>query len=135
MASKEEYTEAIKTLTKKTDQGEVRWESYDPSGEVEGERKARDGYRTKHKDRELRLYKEVYDREVADFEKTLTIGGEITPGPSTITVVNTVLRMRDPKTGGEWTFPKMSILDDLHSSVEQTSAGVQEWMSEILDNE
>ena len=135
MASKEEYTEAIKTLTKRTDQGQVDWESYDPSDEVEGAKEARGGYRTKYKDRELRLYKEVYERELTDAEKTFSLGTRLAANEPTRTVINTVLRMKDPQTGGEWTFPKMSILGDLHSSVEQTSAGVQEWMSKVLDDE
>lgn len=132
------YTETVKELTKKTDNGEIEWEAYDPTEEVEGDAEARDGYRTQYKGKELRIYKKVTERTLTPTEKAIQPeiaverSGMSLMSSDTVTNVRTVLTLEDLETGGEWEFPKMSILSDLHSSARQESAGVQEWMSEVL---
>lgn len=133
----ETYTETVKKLTKKTNEGEIDWEAYDPSDEVnKGE--GRDGYKTKFMGKELRIYKQALERPMTSIDRMLA-PQEVLPtldSPSgTRTITKTVLKLKDPQTNGEWTFPEMSILDDLHSSAEQASAGVQKWMSDVLDEE
>lgn len=131
------YTEAIKTLTMKTDAGEVTWTAYEPSEEEHKEGvEAKEGYLTVYKGKELRIYKRLTNKQavnVAEF-----ISGKA-PLPSsdeeTRMIETTVFKLKDPDTGGTWEFPEMSILDDLYSSVRQSSAGVQKWISDVLEEE
>jgi hypothetical protein len=136
MASKDDYHEALTRLTRKTDEGEVTWDAYDPTGELQGEAKAKEGYKTQYKGKELRIFKEVHEEEVDQtvqaMAQSVTLPGD---PPKTRTVVKTALVLKDPETEGEWSFPSLSILSDLHSSVKQSSAGVQEWVSDMIDED
>jgi hypothetical protein len=134
--SSAKYTETVKKLTRRTNEGELNWESYDPSDEVsESSKEAKGGYKTRYKGKEVRIYREITQIDLTNIEQMIT-QPELRVGKTgKETEVDTVMKLRDPETGGEWTFPKISILDDLHSAVQQSSAGVQQWMSDVLKDE
>ncbi|MCS3679364.1 hypothetical protein GGP72_003322 [Salinibacter ruber] len=135
--SNDRYTQTAKELTRKTNNGEINWQAFDPSEEATGSTVAEEGYKTKYKGRELKLYRQLEERDLTETEKMLspdlTIAG--TGNPETKTIEKTTLKIRDPDTGGEWTFPNLSILSDLHSAVQQSSAGVQQWMDKVLEDQ
>lgn len=137
----DEYSEIVKKLTKETDNGEIEWEAYDPTEEAEGDVETEDGYRTEYKGKELKIYKRVKEVPLTQIEKAIYPAtkpiGPLNPAdtPQTKRKTKTILKLRDLETGGEWVFPKMSMLSDLHSSAQQQAAGVREWMTEVLDED
>lgn len=126
------YTKAIKEIIKKTDRGDIAWTKYDP-GEVENadpQETPVEGYRTTYAGKELRIYRVQEKGPPTD---TSLEGDELTW--TTNTTEKTILKLAHPDGNEEWQFPSMGITDDLYSSVKQEAAGVQEWMSQVLNQD
>lgn len=131
MSEKDRLIEVASKLVKKTNRGELHWDEYDPN-ELENiapPDEAGKAYRTMYNGRELRIYKY---RERHETPEAMRMDPE---APDFTWTDETILKLKNPETNGEWTFPELSILDDLHASAKLESAGVQEWVRSVLDED
>lgn len=139
MSEDDKYSEVIKEITKKTNQGEMDWSTYDVESveDIGPSAQPDDGFRTTYAEKELRIYrvrKEGAPRDVELDSQTLELTWE------TEKTTQTTLKLVDPDSGEEWKFPSLSIINDLYFSLkqEQEAPGVQgwvqEWMSSVLTN-
>lgn len=131
MPDNDRFAEIVKQLTQKTDEGLINWMEYDPGREeeVDPPDEAEQGYRTNHQGREVRVFR--YN-ERHPTPEPLRVDPE---APDFTWDQKTVLKLKNPETEGEYTFPTMSITEDLYTSAQLQSAGVQEWMNRVLQDE
>jgi hypothetical protein len=138
MSEEDKYLETVKRIMKATLQEEVKWEAFEiPEDEYKADQTyVQPAYRAEYNGRVLKIYRVRQREMVLDVPpSSIGVSGPTQDDFREKWVQSTVLEITDPKTGGRWQFPDRSALDDLYAAVQRKTAGVDEWMDDVLGEE
>jgi len=116
-AESNQWVEAIARLTALTQEGALKWETRPPTGE----RTVVDAsYYTTHKDRRLRLEKRmVTEEDEYSFRRQ-------------VRMERLFLEFVDDNDNSLWAFPRVDALEDLYNAVRFQTAGVKDFLDDLL---
>ncbi len=132
----DKWVEAITKLIKLTQAGELKW-SVDKADRLKGREDLRieTVFLTKHKDRNLRLYKYSYlvddPGPFAAYSYSSLLSGKPPKYPYWSSSI--ALELIDEEGWTLWTFPQNYALNDLFKAVQYQVAGVDGFLKEILE--
>lgn len=132
--TEDKWVEAVAKLIKLTQENKIKWHSSEPPTNLKGDADdyVETVFLTKYNDRNLRLYKRIYKRDlsplVSALKKTM---GESYPRFSWYSSV--VLEILDLGNNKIWTFPTVTPLEDLLTSVRFQVADVNAFIEKLLN--
>jgi len=134
----DKWIDAIARLTKLTQEGNLKWSTVSPSGVLvndEGQR-VESTFIADHKNKRLRLYKKRFKVEDPDPNPLVT---KIMSFPFVRKYPywesHIYLELIDEYGRSLWTFPEVSALSDLLTSVKYQASGVKELLDDLLKEE
>jgi len=127
----ERFVDAIAKLIELTREGSIRWtpKAADESLKKDPQDRLGTVFEARHKGRNLRLYERAY--RIAGVSPILRASGLFGEGDW-----HTVVLLEIVNDEGQvlWTFPQMNALRDLLASVRYQSAGVADFIDELLED-
>jgi hypothetical protein len=132
----DKWVDAITRLTKLTQEGKLEWSTVSPGGVLvnDDSQQVESAFTAYHKDKRLRLYKKRF--KVEDPNPLLT-GMMVAPFAPKYPywAAQIYLELIDDYGQSLWTFPEVSALRDLLTSVKYQASGVKDLLDDLLKEE
>ena len=138
MASeKEKLIDAVVKLIDLTQEDKLKWKPEKPRSSLNRESDSIVDlvYVTNHKNKRLALYERKYKVEEPAHVISSSLTNLFGPPSYPYWESRTILEFVDDKGNPLWTFPHVNGLDDLFNAVKYQTAGVRDFLKDILDDE
>lgn len=131
---KDDWIDAITRLTKLTQEGKLKWSnSSEPSSILVADdvQQIESVFTAIHKDKRLRLYKKQI-KVLGPSPDVFIIGNALNPQKFPYWTTRIYLELVDEDGRNLWTFPSVSALNDLLTSVKYQVSGVKDFLDDLL---